>query len=38
MPQGLFDIKSDNFLFGKNFHSLLILGGIGFLIWKSVKK
>lgn len=37
MKQGLFDIKSDNFLFGKNVHSLLILGGIGFLIWKSMK-
>lgn len=38
MPTGLFDIKSDNFLWGKNVHSLLILGGIGFLIWKAVKK
>jgi len=38
MAQGFLDIKSDNFFGGKNVHSLLILGGIGFLIWKSMKK
>ncbi len=32
------NIKSDNFLFGKNVHSLLIIAGVGFLVWKAIKK
>lgn len=38
MPEGLFNIKSDNFLWGKNAHSLFILAGIGTIIYLQLKK
>lgn len=35
----MFDIKNPNtFLGGQNVHNLIIIGMIGFLIYKSVKK
>lgn len=37
MPDFL-DIKSPNFLGGNNVHNLLLIAGVGFLVWKAVKK
>lgn len=35
----MFDIKNPNtFLGGQNVHNLIIIGMLGFLIYKSVKK
>jgi hypothetical protein len=34
----LFNIKSPNWLGGVNVHNTLALLGIGFLVWKAVKK
>lgn len=35
---GLFDIKNpDTFLGGQNVHNLIIIGLLGFLVFKSVK-
>jgi hypothetical protein len=35
----MFDIKNqDTFLGGQNVHNLLILGMLGFLVFKSIKK
>jgi hypothetical protein len=35
----MFDIKNqDTFLGGQNVHNLLILGMLGFLVFKSMKK
>jgi len=35
----MFDIKNqDTFLGGQNVHNLLILGMLGFLVYKAVKK
>lgn len=34
---GLFDIKSPNFLGGNNVHNLIIIVGVGFLVYKAVK-
>lgn len=31
------NIKSDGFLGGKNVHSVLILAGVAFLVYKAVK-
>jgi hypothetical protein len=38
MPSGLFDIKSPNWLGGNNVHNTLIILGVGFLVYKAVKK
>jgi hypothetical protein len=35
---GLLDIKSPNWLGGNNVHNTLIILGVGFLVWKAVKK
>jgi hypothetical protein len=35
---GVLDIKSPNWLFGNNVHNTLIILGVGFLVWKAVKK
>jgi hypothetical protein len=35
---GLFDIKSPNWLGGVNVHNTIALLGIGFLVYKAVKK
>ncbi len=35
----MFDIKNPNtFLGGQNVHNLIIIGLLGFLVYKSVKK
>lgn len=34
---GLFDIKSPNFLGGNNVHNLILIAGVGFLVYKAVK-
>jgi hypothetical protein len=35
----MFDLKNPNtFLGGQNVHNLIIIGMLGFLIYKSVKK
>jgi hypothetical protein len=33
-----FNIKSDKWLGGTNVHNTLALLGIGFLVWKALKK
>lgn len=38
MGQGFFDIKSPNWLGGVNVHNTLALIGIGFLVYKAMKK
>jgi hypothetical protein len=35
---GTFDISSPNWLGGNNVHNTLIILGVGFLVWKAVKK
>jgi hypothetical protein len=35
---GFFDVKSANFLGGNNVHHLLLLGAVGFLVYKAAKK
>ena len=35
---GLFDIKSPNWLGVNNVHNTLALAGIGFLVFKALKK
>ena len=38
MENGIFDIKNpDTFLGGQNVHNLIIIGMLGFLVYKSVK-
>ena len=34
----LFNIKSPNFLGGQNTHNVLLLLGVGYLVWKQAKK
>jgi hypothetical protein len=38
MGAGFFDIKSANWLGGNNVHNTLIILGVGFLVYKAVKK
>jgi hypothetical protein len=38
MFQGFFDIKSDKWLGGVNVHNTLALLGIGYLVYKAMKK
>jgi hypothetical protein len=38
MQQGFFDIKSPNWLGGVNVHNTLALVGIGYLVFKAMKK
>lgn len=36
--KGFFDIKDQNaFLGGQNVHNLLLLAGVGYLVWKALK-
>lgn len=35
---GLFDIKSDNWLGGNNVHNTLTIAALAFLVYKAVKK
>jgi hypothetical protein len=38
MENGIFDINNpDTFLGGQNVHNLIIIGMLGFLVYKSVK-
>lgn len=38
MENGIFDIQNpDTFLGGQNVHNLIIIGMLGFLVYKSVK-
>ena len=33
----MFDIKSDDFLGGNNVHNVIIIGMLGYLVYKSYK-
>lgn len=35
--KNMFDIKSDEFLGGNNVHNVIIIGMLGYLVYKSYK-
>jgi hypothetical protein len=35
MGNGIFDIKSPNWLFGNNVHNTVIILGVGYLVYKA---